>query len=152
MESPKNKVKGETEELLRQIKIENRIQMFCYYHTLAWQMFAATIATVIVLATLPFLVNINPSRQFTYFVFDEVCTVLILGGGLYLVHRLRGYGARWISFPTEDDSVSPRAWIDYVETGEWRTRRSDRARTFDYFLISVFLAGAVYVLFSACFR
>ncbi len=72
MGSPNNKGNDETKELLRQIKTENRIQMFCYYHTLAWQMFAATIATVIVLATLPLLVNINPSRQFTYLVFDEV--------------------------------------------------------------------------------
>lgn len=110
------------------LRIENRIQMFCYYNTLAWEILAAVFASVIVLATLPFVV-INGPRCNILGAIITTCTLLLVGA-LFLFHYLRNFAARWISLPCEKDSTSPRAWIDYVEAGDWdcKRRRSPRAR------------------------
>jgi hypothetical protein len=111
------------------LRIENRIQMFCYYNTLAWAILAATLASDIVLATLPFVVACD-IRSIVLPPIIVVCLFLPVGGGL-AVYRLRNLAARWVSYSLEDswedDSMSPRAWIDYVEAGNWEMRRPARA-------------------------
>jgi hypothetical protein len=126
------------------LKIENRIQMFCYYNTLAWEILAATLASVIVLATLPFVVTSELRNKMLL----EICAICapVLLGAVCLVYHLRSLAARWISFPSEDDSTSPRAWIDYVEAGDWKTRRSPRGIG-TYTVLIVFLAVAAIAWF-----
>jgi hypothetical protein len=130
------------------LRIENRIQMFCYYNTLAWEILAATLASVIVLATLPFVVTSVPASKILLAI-SPACALLLLGE-VCLVYRLRSFAARWISFPWEDDSTSPRAWIDYVEAGDWKTRRSPRAIG-TYAVLIAFIAVAVIIYVWAWF-
>jgi hypothetical protein len=112
------------------LKIENRLQMFCYYNTLAWAILAATLASDIVFATLPFGVASSALRSKVLCPVILVCVVLPLGGGLAVYH-LRNLAARWISFPLEgywkDDPMSLRKTIDYVEAGNWEMCRPPRA-------------------------
>jgi len=145
MESPENKPNEDIKTLLGHATEEIRIQMFCYYHTLAWQIFAAILATVLVLATLPFLADGKES----YFFFDEVCTLLVLGGGLCLVRHLRIYGDKWVSFSSENDRIIPRMWIDQIEIGNWKTNRT---REFDKFLVGLFIAMVLYIVLSRFFH
>jgi hypothetical protein len=111
------------------LKIENRLQMFCYYNTLAWEILAATLASDIALATLPFVVATD-LRSTVLLPVIPVCLFLPLGGG-YAVYRLRDYAARWVSYPLhdswEDASTSPRALIDKVEEGNWKMTPPPRA-------------------------
>ncbi len=123
------------------LRIENRTQMFCYYNTLALEILAATLASVIALETLPFVVN-NELRNKMFLPINAGCT-LILVGGAYLFYHLRSLAARWISFPWEDDRTSPKAWIDYVEIGDWKTRRSPREIITDTGLIAFIVAAAI---------
>lgn len=122
------------------LRIENRIQMFCYYNTLAWEILAAVFASVIVLATLPFVVT-DALRANMLRAIIPACVLLPVGAAC-LFYYLRNLAARWISFPWECDPTSPRAWIDYVEAGDWETRRSSRAcRT--YVVLIAFIALAL---------
>ena len=79
------------------LKIENRLQMFCYYNTLAWQVLAATSAAAIVLVTLPFIVGPGAPNKFMYFVLNEAFAFVILGGGLYFTYRTLGYAVKWLT-------------------------------------------------------
>jgi hypothetical protein len=130
------------------LHVENRIQMFCYYNTLAWEILTAALASVIVLGTLPFVVSPAPRCNMLLVIFIS-CVVLLAGAG-FLFRHLRNFGARWISLQEEDDSTSPRAWIDYVEAGDWdpKTHLSPRAdETYAIVIISIVLALA-YILWT----
>jgi hypothetical protein len=49
--------------------------------------------------------------------------------------------------PCENDSASPRAWIDYVEAGDWKTRQSPRARyTYTALIASIVVGLIIYVV------
>jgi len=125
------------------LRIENRVQMFCYYNTLAWEILTAVLASVIVLATLPFVVT-NMPRSNMLLAIIPAC-LLLPASAVCLFYYLRNLAARWISLPCEDDSTSPRAWIDYVEAGAWKTRRSPRAfRTYGILIVSIALALIIY--------
>lgn len=50
-----------------------------------------------------------------------------IGGVLVVVH-LRNLAVRWIELPWEDGRMSPKAWIDYVEIGNWKPRASPRTK------------------------
>jgi hypothetical protein len=131
------------------LRPENRMQMFCYYNTLAWEVLAATIAAVIVLATLPFAVGPNLANKDMYFVFNETFAGLIFAGGIFFTYRIRGYAVMWAHLPTEDYSTSIRAWIDWVETSPRQTSPSTRATTTNIFMLFFVSLGAAYFLISA---
>ncbi len=124
--------------------------MFCYYNTLAWEILGATLAIVIVLATLPFVTKDIPSYKTLFALTDAIALLLLIGGG-FAVYHLRGLAVKWISFPWENPAMTPQAWIDYVETGHWQMNRSHRAIETYAVLFSLLIAGVVYILVSAWF-
>jgi hypothetical protein len=99
--------------------------MFCYYNTLAWEFFIATVVSVVAFATLPLVVR--PEYASRVFLGVMVLSALALTGSGCLVFYLRRLAVRWINLPWEGDSKSPQAWIDYVEAGNWRQPKSPRA-------------------------
>jgi hypothetical protein len=131
------------------LRPENRMQMFCYYNTLAWEVLAVTIAAVIVLATLPFVVIFNSVYKDTYFFFNEAFAGLMFAGGIFITYRLRGYAAKWAHLPNEDYSTSIRAWIDWVETSPRPPSPSTRATRTNIFMLFFVMLGAAYFLISA---
>jgi hypothetical protein len=133
------------------LRIENRIQMFCYYNTLAWEILAATDAVVIVLATLPFVANSEFTKTGYYAAFNYAAAIFLITGGGLVVYRLRRLAARWIQLPWENDRTSPKAWVDYVEVGDWRTSFSPRAKGTNIMLIVILALGVVYIIVSTLF-
>jgi len=133
------------------LKIENRIGMFCYYNTLAWEIFGATLAIVIVLATLPFVTNETFRDDKMFFAVTDAVAVMLLIFGGFAVYHLRSLAIKWISFPWENYSMTPSAWIDYVETGSWQMNRSHRAIETYAILFGLITAGVAYILVSAWF-
>lgn len=107
------------------LKIENRLRMFCYYNTLAWEILAAILASDIALATLPLVVTDGLRSTVLVLVFLP-WLLLPIGGGC-VVYHLRKLAAMWVSFSLQDcedsswkdASTSLRAMIDYVEIGNW---------------------------------
>lgn len=89
------------------LRIENRIQMFCYYNTLAWTMLAAIIAAAVIFATLPLIVSNELGKDPRFFVFTEAVALVLLAAGVYGVGQLRTYAARWICLPEDEESTSP---------------------------------------------
>lgn len=119
--------------------------MFCYYNTLAWEILAAAMASATVLATLPFVAPTVAATELPEkrFLISLIAVILVVGAGLFI--RLRVFASRWISIEPEDDRTSPRAWIDYVERGGWKTRHSPRTRYTNIFLIAAL--GVALILF-----
>jgi hypothetical protein len=128
---------------------EIRIQMFCYYNTLAWQILAATVAAAIVLATLPYAIGLHLRNKDMYFWFNEVFAAVIFAGGFFAYYRLRAYAAIWVQFRNENYPTSLRARIDRVETGHQRASASIRAAITNLFMLLFIVLGAGYVIISA---
>ena len=129
--------------------LEIRMQMFCYYNTLAWQMFAATIAAVIALATLPFFVAPFLTHKDTYFWFNEAFAGLIFIGGVFSWHRVRTYAIKWVHFQGEDYYYTPRWWIDQVEKSPLQRSPTRRATETILFMLFFAVLGAAYVVVAA---
>jgi len=132
------------------LSVDNRIRMFIYYNTLAWQILATTIAAVIALGTLPFVVAHNIGRNLMYFVLNEGFASAFFVGGVLLVYRIRAYAVRWVQFRNEDYSHSLRILIDQVEIG-YPVVAPVRATTTNLIMIWFALLGVVYLAISGVF-
>jgi hypothetical protein len=129
------------------LNVDNRIQMFIYYNTLAWQILAATIAAVIALGTLPFVVVHNIGRNFMYFIFNEGFAFAFFLGGVLLFYRIRAYAVRWVQLRNEDYPHSLRILIDQVETG-YQVTAPARGTTTNLIIIWFVSLGIVYFVIS----
>jgi hypothetical protein len=141
------------------LRIENRLRMFAYYHTLAWQILGAILAIAVALATLPFLAT-KPNIDANFFLItDGVAVALLIIGG-FGVYWLRRLGDRWIRLPIQvpqnqqdkwERAVNPQARIDIVEKGKWKAPSSPRTKTTYIGLVVFIFLGVLYVVISICF-
>jgi hypothetical protein len=112
-------------------------------------MFAATIAAVIALATLPFFVAPFLTHKDTYFWFNEAFAGLIFIGGVFSWHRVRTYAIKWVHFQGEDYYYTPRWWIDQVEKSPLQRSPTRRATETILFMLFFAVLGAAYVVVAA---
>lgn len=119
--------------------------MFIYYNTLAWQILAATVAAVIALGTLPFIVAHNIGHDLTYFIFNEGFALVFFVCGVLLVYRIRSYAVKWVQFRNEDYPHSVRTIIDQVEIGY---PSPIRATTTNLIMICFAFLGVAYFTIS----
>jgi hypothetical protein len=134
------------------LTVDNRIQMFCYYNTLAWEVLAVTVAGVLALATLPFVVINQLAGNVWYFIFSETLSVVFLAVGVWFMHHIRGYALRWVLLPGEDYYRGLQGWIDWIETGRyWPPPRTRGALTTRYMVLVAMLGGISFVISAVFF-
>jgi hypothetical protein len=129
---------------------QDRIQMFCYYNTLAWEILAVTIAGVIVLGTMPLIVSHELGKNATYFVVNEVFAGVFFGGGVSLMWKIRTYADRWISWPGSNSFVTIQKTIDRIEMQPWKASSSRTVTTWRYMILFVVVV-LLYFAFQAFF-